>query len=284
MGYLTVHFVVRRPLSQGGGSLIKKQLAATAIGTLILPAAHVSVHATEVKVLSAVGMRQVMVDLGPRFEHATGHNLAITFSSTGRIAQHVASGEQVDVVMINRSLIENLGKEGKVIAGSVAHVARSVAAVAIRKGAAKPDISSPEAFKRLLLSVKSVARPPPSVGGSSAYHIVKVLERLGITDEVNSKSVMVATGQPGQVAESPGDALAKGKAEIALHQLQELMAVPDIEIVGPFPGELQGGFTFSAAIGTNAKAIEAGKALIEFLCMPDAMHVIRAKGMEPIAP
>lgn len=237
-----------------------------------------------VKVLSAVGMRQVMLDLGPRFEHATGHNLAITFSSTGRITQQVVSGEQVDVVMINRSFIENLANEGRVPSGSVAHVARSVAAVAVRKGAAKPDISSPEAFKHLLLSAKSVARPPPSVGGSSAYHIVKVLERLGITDEVNSKSVMVEAGQPGQVAESAGDALAKGKAEIALHQLQELMAVPGIEIVGPFPGELQGNFTFSAAIGANAKAIEAGKALIEFLRTPDAMRVIKAKGMEPFAP
>lgn len=238
----------------------------------------------EVKVLSAVGMRQVMVDLGPGFEHATGHMLAMTFGSTGRIAQQVASGEQVDVVMINRSFIESLETDGRVIAGSVAHVARSVAAVAVRKGEAKPDISSAEAFKRMLLSAKSVARPPPSVGGSSAYHIVKVLDRLGITDEVNSKSVMVAAGQAGQVAESSGDALAKGMAEIALHQLQELMAVPDIEIVGPFPGELQGSFTFSAAIGTNAKAIEAAKALIEFLRTPDAMRVITAKGMQPVEP
>lgn len=238
----------------------------------------------KVKVLSAVGMRQVMADLGPKFEHATGHIVAITVTSSGEIAQRVASGEQVDVVMINRSFIESLEKEGRVIAGSVAHVARSVAAVAVRKGEVKPDISSPEAFKRMLLSARSVARPPPSVGGSSAYHIVKVLERLGITDEVNSKSIMVAAGQAGQVAESSGDALVKGMAEVALHQLQELMAVPDIEIVGPFPGELQGGFTFSAAIGTNAKAIEAGKVLIEFLRTPDAMRVIRAKGMEPVKP
>lgn len=236
----------------------------------------------KVKVLCAVGMRQVMVDLGPRFEHATGHIVAITVSSTGQIAQRVASGEQVDVVMINRSFIESLEEEGRVIAGSVAHIARSVAAVAVRKGEVKPDISSPEAFKRMLLSAQSVARPPPCVGGSSAYHIVKVLERLGITDEVNSKSIMVAAGHAGQVAESAGDALAKGMADVALHQLQELMAVPGIEIVGPFPGELQGDFTFSAAIGTNANAIEAGKALIEFLRTPDAMRVIRAKGMEPV--
>ena len=96
--------------------------------------------------------------------------------------------------------------------------------------------------------------------------------------------VLVGAALPGQVAESAGDAVAKGKAEIALHQLQELMAVPDIEIVGPFPRELQGSFAFSAAICTNAKETEAAKALIEFLRTPDAVRVIRAKGMEPIAP
>ncbi len=92
------------------------------------------------------------------------------------------------------------------------------------------------------------------------------------------------TLHPDQVAESPGDAVAKGKAEIALHQLQELLAVPGIDIAGPFPDELQGNFVFSAVISTNAKQAEAGKALIEFLRTPDAKGVIGTKGMEPIGP
>ena len=263
--------------------MITKHPAPAASGALVPASAHVSAHGAEVKVLSAVGMRQVMLDLGAKFERATGHTLAITFDSTGLIAKRIASGETVDVVMINQSAIETLGKNGKVITSSVAHVARAVAAVGVRKGC-KPDIASPEAFKDLLLSARSVARPSPAVGGSSGDHIVKVLERLGIADEVNSKSVIVNTGHPVQGAESPGDAVAKGKAEIALHQLQELMAVPGIDIAGLFPGELQGNFAFSAAIGTNAKETEAGKALIEFLRTPDAMSVIRAKGMEPISP
>ena len=236
------------------------------------------------KVLCAIGMRQVMLELGPEFERATGRALAITFDSSGLIAKRIAAGERVDVVLINRAAIETLGQDGKVIASSVAHIARSVAAVAVREGAAKPNISSPEAFKRLLLSAKSVARPPPAVGGSSGDHIVEVLERLGIAAEVNAKSVLVLAGNPGQVAESAGDAVAKGKAEVALHQLQELMAVPGIEIIGPFPPGLQGSFAFSAAIGTSAKETEGGKALIEFLRTSHARDVMRAKGMEPIAP
>lgn len=261
-----------------------RHLAARTIGALILTGAHAAAEAVEVEVLSAIGMRQVMLDVGPKFERATGHILKVTFDSTGLLAKRIASGEKVDVVMLNQSAIETLRMDGRVVAGSIAHIASSVAAVAVRKGAAKPDISSADGFKRLLLSAKSVARPSPAVGGSSGDHIVKVLERLGIADQVNSKSVIVTTGHPGQVANSPGEAVANGKAEIALHQLQELMAVPGIEIVGPFPGELQGSFVFSAALGTGGKELEAGTALIAFLRTREAMELIRAKGMAPIAP
>jgi molybdate transport system substrate-binding protein len=259
-----------------------KLLAVAVFGVFMLTAASASTQAVEVKALSAIGLHEVMLELGPKFESATGYRLAITFGGTVGIAQRVTSGEQVDAVMINRSFVENLEKAGRVTAGSVTHIARSVVAVAVRKGAPKPDISSPEAFKHMLLVAKSVARPP-AAGGSSGSHIAEVLERLGITVEVNAKSV-ISTAPQGQLPELPGEAVAAGKAEIALHQLQELMTVPGIEIVGPFPGELQGSFEFSAAIGAHAKQIEAAKALIAFLRTPEAVRVIRAKGMEPITP
>ena len=240
-----------------------------------------SAGAAEVKVLSAVGMRQVMLELGPGFERSAGHRLKITFDSTGLLAKRIADGEEVDVAMLNESAVEALVKDGKLIAHSVTPIARSVAAVAILKGAARPDIATPDAFKRLLLSAKSIARPSAAVGGSSGDHIARVLTQLGIADEVNAKSVFVTIGHPGQVANSPGEAVATGHAEIALHQRQELMAVPGIEIVGPFPGELQGSFGFSAALGAKTKTSRAGAALIAFLRTPEALKVIRAKGMEP---
>src|SRR5690348_13943100 len=107
------------------------------------------VQAAEIKVLSAVGMRQVMLDLGPKFERSTGNILKTSFDSTGLLAKRVAAGEHVDVVMLNQSAIDTLVKDGKVRSDSVSHIARSVAAVAIRKGAPKPDISSIEGFKQL---------------------------------------------------------------------------------------------------------------------------------------
>jgi molybdate transport system substrate-binding protein len=133
----------------------------------------------------------------------------------------------------------------------------------------------------MLLDAKSIARPDPAHGGASGVHIANVLDRLGIADQVRAKTVII--GGPGDRLAMPGYAVASGRAEIALHQLQELLAVPGIEIVGPFPKDLQGAFMFSAGVATGAKERDTAKALINFLRTPDAAAVITAKGMEPAA-
>jgi len=238
--------------------------------------------AAEVTLLGAVGVRQIMLDLGPSFERATGHKLVSAFDSTGLIVRRIAAAESFDLVMINRTGLDSLAKSGLVVPASTTDVARSVAAAAVRKGAPIPDIATVESFRRTLLAAKSIARPSPAVGGSSGDHIVKVLVRLGIADAVNAKSII--NGHPDDMLAAPGYMVADGRAELALHQLQELMAVPGDDIVGPFPGELQGTFMFSVALTTGTKQAEAGKALIAFLRTPAAMTLIRAKGMEPAAP
>lgn len=253
-----------------------------AAGIILQLIAGVMAYAAEVQVLSAVGMRQVLLELGPKFERATGHTFTTTFDAFGFIMKRLEGGAVVDVVIVPRAGVEQLTKAGKVVAGSATDVASSIAGVAVRNNAPKPDISSAEAFKRTLLDAKSVARPDPAAGGSSGLHIVKVLERLGIANEVNAKSVWAS--RPGDPRAMPGYSVADGRAEIALHQVQELLAVPGIEIVGPFPPELQDRFVFSAGVMTGARQPEAAKALIEFLRTPEARRVITAKGMEPSNP
>jgi molybdate transport system substrate-binding protein len=237
-----------------------------------------TVHAGEVRLAAAVGVRQILLELGPRFEADTGHKIVSTFEATGILVQQVSTGGIFDVVMVNRSGIENLARANRVIAGSVVDIASSVAAVAVRRGIPKPDIASAEAFKRALLAARSIARPSPAVGGSSGDHITLVAERLGIAAEVNSKSVIATVARP------PGRVVADGDAEIALHQMQELMAVPGVEIVGPFPQELQGSFMFSAAVVPGAENNEAANALVAFLRTSRAAEVILAKGMAPAVP
>ena len=236
----------------------------------------------EVRVLSAVGMRQVMSDLGPKFERAAGHRLKVSFDSGAVILKRLEGGETADVVMLPRPGIDRLAGEGKLVAGSITDLATSRVGVAVRKGAPKPDISSPEAFKRAMLAAEAIACPDPALGGSSGVHIAKVFERLGIAEALKPKLVFVST--PEQAATMPGNLVATGKAELALHQMQELMAVPGIEIVGPLPGELQGEFLFSAAVLAGARDVKAAQALVEFLRTPEAKAVIKAKGMAPATP
>jgi molybdate transport system substrate-binding protein len=194
-------------------------------------------------------LQPVMGDLGPKFERVTGHKLVITFAPLGGIVKLVQDGVAGDVVMIPQSGIERLAKDGKVVAGTENILARSGSGVAIRKGAPKPDISSPEALKRTLLAAKSISYSDPAGGGASGVHFAKVLDRLG-----------------------------------GVGTLQGLMAVTGIELVGPLPGDLQDTLVFVAAIMANAPQAEAGKALIEFLRTPESAKVIMAKGMEPATP
>ena len=241
--------------------------------------ASASAQAAEVKVLSAVGMREVMLDLGPKFERASGHTLVTRFDAGGVIVNRVQGGEAVDVVLVPRAGLERLSQSGKIVAGSGADLASSIAGVAVRQGAAKPDISTPEAFKRALLAARSISRPDPSLGGSSGVHIARVLERLGIANEVQPKSVIAS--RPDERRDMPGAMVADGRAEMALHQVQELMAVAGIDIVGPFPAELQETFVFSGGVVTGAGSVEAARALIDFLRTPEAIALIQAKGMQP---
>jgi molybdate transport system substrate-binding protein len=262
---------------------MKKPLmaAATSIGLGLIALASVVSAAADIHVLSAVGMRQPMLELVPKFEGASGHKVAISFDSGGVIPGRVARGERTDVVLIPRAAAEQLRKEGRVVAGPL-DVAMSHVAVAVRRGAPKPDVSTATAFKRAMLEANAIACPDPALGGSSGVHIAKMFQRLGIADAVKSK--LVHSRAPGQPATMPGHLVASGKADIALHQLQELMAVPGIDIVGPLPPDLQATFIFSAAVLTGARDIGAAKALVAFLRTPEAKAVINAKGMEAAIP
>jgi len=237
----------------------------------------IAAHAAEIKVLSAGGIREVMQDLGPKFERASGHSLSITFAAPGAIVQRVLGGEINDVVILTKAGIDSLLKDGKAVAGNVTALARSGIGVAVRKGAPKPDISSPEALKRTLLAARSITYSNPASGATSGVHFAKVLDELGIASEMKPKTVFSPKGVVGELA-------ANGEAEIAVHQFQELIPVVEIEIVGPLPGDLQDAIVFSAAIMGSARNAAVAKELVDFLRAPEASAVIKAKGMEPAIP
>ena len=231
--------------------------------------------AAEIKLLNALGFKEVINDLGPKFERASGHKLEIKFGTLGGIVKMVQGGESGDVVIIPRQGIERLVEDGKAYKGSVTNIARSEIVVFVRKGAPKPDVSTPEALKRALLAAKSISYGNPVDGGASGIHFAKVLDRLGIAGEVKSKTIY---SKPGRDA---GDIIANGTAELGVTQLQIVMPVAGIEVAGPLPGDLQSATVFAAAIMSSAKDAAAAKALVNFLRTPEAAKVIKARGMAP---
>jgi len=229
--------------------------------------------AADLKILTTPALSQAWEELGPKFE-ATGHKLTIVYAPSGAIAKRVGEGETADLLVSTPAGIDSLIKSGKVLDGTNTPLANSPMGVAVLKGAPKPDISTPEAFRRALLAAKAVAYTDPASGGASGAHMAKVLERLGIANEVNAKAKL---GRGTPVA----NFLVSGEADLAIQQLPELLHVKGAEIVGPLPGDLQNVTTFAAGIPTGAQA-DAAKALIRFLQTPESAAVMKKYGLDQV--
>jgi molybdate transport system substrate-binding protein len=234
-------------------------------------------HAAELRVLSAIAMQAVMEDLGPKFERTSGHKLAIAFATMGQAVKLIQDGETADVVIIPRQGIESFIKDGKAEPSNVTDVACSLMGVAVRSGVPKPDISTPDAFRRALLAARSITYPNPATGAVVGSYIVQLLDRLGITDEMKRKTVLLS--KPGFTPNLVVD----GEVEITVNHVQELVPIAGVEIVGLVPDALQNRFVFSAAIMSGTKQTEASTALVNFLRTLEAAAVIKEKGMEPRA-
>jgi len=252
--------------------------AAREVGVIILLTYGV-VAAAEIKVLSAVAMRSALDDLAPQFERTTGHKLTISYAVAGEHRKRIEDGEFGDITILPRPWFEPLLTQGKISAGSQMIVARSTVGVSVRAGTPKPDISSVEAVKRSLLAAKSIVYADPAKGGASGVHFVRMLEKLGIVEEMRPKTILI----PGAGA---AEVVARGEADIAVSQTIDLIRVAGADYAGPLPPELQNttDFVFSAGVLTSAKEPDAAKALIKFLSGPEAARVIKGKGLEPGAP
>jgi len=251
-------------------------VAAANIGFMFLVLLGIKAEAAELKVLSAIGMQSVLEDLGPKFERVTGHKLSLSFDTAGAAVKRAQGGEASDVVIATRQGIDGLVKNGKAAADSVTLASAGIS-VAVRKGTPKPDISSPDALKRTLLAAKSISYVNPASGGASGIHFAKVLDRLGIANQMKSKTVFPNPQTPAEI----GALVANGEAEIGVHIIVELISVAGIDIVGPLPGDLQNTIVFAAAVMASSKDAEASRTLVNFLRTPEAVAVIKAKGMEP---
>jgi molybdate transport system substrate-binding protein len=243
--------------------------------TILLAIASIAkpASAADINVLTAGAMRGVLAELLPRFEADTGHKVSLDNATAGALAQRIEGGEAFDVAVITPKVIDGLTGNGKIVPGSRVDVAKVGIGVAVKEGAPLPDIATVEGFRRMLLAARSVAYIDPKAGGSSGIYFDGLLDRLGIAGEIRPRAKLK---QGGYVAEL----VANGEAEVAVHQISEIVPVKGVVLVGPLPAEVQNFTTYTAAIGANAKDAAAAKALVERLAGPAAGPILKAKGME----
>jgi molybdate transport system substrate-binding protein len=215
----------------------------------------------------------VLDELAPQFQKSTDNKLTITYGLAAQLAQRIGAGEAADVALLTRTGIDALAKSGKITPKSDATLASTGMALAVKAGAPKPDISTPEAFKRALLAAKSIATGDPASGGASSVYFSKLLGQMGISEQVKGKMKFAPEGK------LPADLVAAGDAEMGAMQTSEL--VPGTELAGVFPGELNNVTTFAIGLTTNASDPNAAGALIKFLESREAAAVYKAKGMYP---
>lgn len=234
--------------------------------------------AQTIKVMSSGGFAAAYKQLAPQFEKATGGHMETVWgpsmgTTTDAIPVRLTRGESADVVIMARSALDELTKKGEVVEGSQVDLARSRIGMAVRAGAAIPDISSVATLRRALLDARSVAY---SDSASGVYISTTLFKRLGIEQAMAIKARQIP-------AEPVGLVVARGEAEIGFQQMSELLPISGITVVGPIPDEVQEITVFSAGIVASGKAHEAGRALIRYLASPASCVAIKQTGLDPVA-
>jgi molybdate transport system substrate-binding protein len=235
-------------------------------------------NAAEIKVLSAGSLKLAMDQLLPEFQRSSGDTVTIDYGTAGAIAGRIQKGELADVTIVSRSQLEMLAGQGRVAQGSRVNIAGVGVGVAIRKGAPKPDISSVEAFKRALLSARSVGYVNPALGSSSGIYVAAMLERLGVAQELKSKVKLVTVA--GDI-DGVFQGVANGEIEMQIGQISEIAISPGVDLAGPLPNEIQNLTYLAAGVVAASKAPGPANAFIRFIASPTAAAVLKANGFQP---
>lgn len=231
--------------------------------------------AAEIKVIAGSAVTPVMSDLIPAFERASGHKVLSDFDGAiGEMTNRLLKGEAADVAVVSGEQIDTLMREGKVVAGSRIDIARVGVGLFVRKGAAKPDISSVEAFKQAMLTSKSIGYNDPAAGAPVSIYLIGLFERLGIASEMKQKTT--AFKQRSERFE----AVARGDVEIGFNQISEIVAVPNVDFVGPLPPPIQRYTLFASGIVAAGSQKDAGAAFVQYINSPSARAIWKAKGFE----
>jgi molybdate transport system substrate-binding protein len=229
----------------------------------------------EIKVIGGSAVIPAMAELIPKFEQSSGDKVRTDFDGAiGAMTDRVRKGEVADVVIVSGAQIDALTREGKVVPGSRNDIAKVGVGIFVRKGAPKPDISSVEAFKRILSTAKSIGYNDPAAGAPVSLYLIDLFDRLGIAAEMKTKTVVF------KQRSERFEAVARGDVEIGFNQISEIVAAPGVDLVGPLPAAVQHFTLFSSGIVANGREQAAGKGFVAFIASPQASNVWQSKGFE----
>ena len=238
----------------------------------ISPLVSLNAHADTIRVLTAGAFKQMVLALAPAFEARTGHRVQVDNDTAGALVKRVQGGEAFDVLVITPAALQALENEGRIAAGSVQPLARVAIGVAVKAGTARPALATVDDFKAAVLQARKLAYIDPAAGGSSGVYLDGLFQRLGVAEAVRAKAVLVPGGLVAQK-------LVGGEADLAIHQISEILPVPGVDLVGPLPEAIQNYTSYAGVLA--AQAPPAARALLQALAGPDAADTLRAKGMLP---
>ena len=231
-------------------------------------------RAAEVTLIGPGGIRAAVQQMIPNFERATGHKVNATFGSGGGTKERVIKGELFDVPIVQPPL-EPVIASGHVIAASETPLATVAVGIAVRTGAPKPDISTADAVKRLLLGSKAIAYPNAATGAAAGVSLNQTLQKLGISDAMKPK-IKIAQGGRGAM-----ELLAKGEVDFGLTFISEIITEPGVEVVGTLPRDISTPTALVGFVSAHSKEPEAAKALVRYLSSPEVAAVYKERGMQP---
>jgi len=246
------------------------QMVATGFAALAALALAATAQAAEINVLS-IPFKGPLEQIGSQFERETGHKLVAKYAPSGPLRKQIDAGEPFDVVLIFHDVVDELIKQGKVAPGTRVYIARAGLGLAVKRGAAKPDIQSADAFKRALLAAKSIAY---AAQGPSGAHLLGLLDRLGISQVIMPK---LKPMEAGSLVVGP---VAKGEVEMGIVSIPFIVAEPGVELAGPLPRELQDYVHYSSGIGHAAQDANAASALVRYFREASSREILKSHGLE----
>ncbi|MBX9844924.1 MAG: substrate-binding domain-containing protein [Xanthobacteraceae bacterium] len=240
-----------------------------------MAASHIATgHAAEIRVISANGMREVIQETKAKFEAMSGHRLTITVVETGEIQRRVLGGENYDVIMVPKAAADDFEQRGKMVPGSGVQLIRVNFGLAVAADGPRPDVNTPEDMKRVFLAAKTVLITDPKTGGISGVHLMEVLDKLGITEQMKDKLV------PNPGGGFHARRVVSGEADLAVQAEHEIRCVRGATFI-PFPPVFQRTIVFIGGLGTATQVADAAKSYLSFITGPEALTTIRAHCLTP---